>query len=104
MSAKHTPGPCVHGYPPNSPAGLMHSGCARAPIKPCGGIGRCGPCSSNEDGCPLHRAAPELLEALKALVSDAEEISSDRMASTVGLQRSIDRARAAIAKAEGGGK
>ena len=52
----------------------------------------------------MHRAAPELLEALKALVSDAEEISSDRMASTVGLQRSIDRARAAIAKAEGGEK
>ena len=44
--------------------------------------------------CPLHEAARELLEACKSLISTGGVRGA-------GLTNAIDRARAAIAKAEG---
>lgn len=59
----------------------------------------------NENGvtgwtrCPLHKAAPELLAALQAMVSAHDVIDGKAGASPEERHRIRDRARAVIAKA-----
>ena len=49
--------------------------------------------------CPLHAAAPELLDALKAIYEDGLVIDALSLA---GLEDVLDTAGSAIAKATGG--
>ena len=97
MSAKHTPGPWFVRKGGSAWGNFSIDGDVFFIAETIGGLDK-----EEKANAHLIAAAPDLLEALRALVDDiGERFNISSQSTNPGMRDAVNQARAAIAKAEG---